>query len=82
MNQVREVLAKLRGKRRNLEREGGREGGRECQQAILMTHSQYPTWRTDLSLEDLIHQCIDVASSEGMPQCGHLIHTAPKSPNV
>ncbi len=37
---------------------------------------------TNLSLDDLVHESVDVLGSEGMLEGGHLIHTAAQGPDV
>jgi len=63
------------------EKEGGKEGRKGEFQAYTDCNDIYNTLNY-LPLEDLVHECIDVASSEGLPQCSHLKDTAPQGPDV
>ena len=66
-------------------REGGKEGGKEGRKGEFQAYTDcndiYNTLNY-LPLEDLVHECIDVASSEGLSQCSHLKDTAPQGPDV
>lgn len=63
------------------EEEGGKEGRKGEFQAYTDCNDICNTLNY-LPLEDLVHECVDVASCEGLPQCSHLKHTAPQGPDV